>query len=86
MWIRIGYYRLLQYSWPGNARELENLVERALVLSHGPMMTVDDLPQYFSADGASAHPVQQSVFRGETRQAEAVDQARHRGRAGFLTS
>src|SRR5207302_1247372 len=32
---------LLQYSWPGNVRELENLIERALVLSHGPNMTVE---------------------------------------------
>ena len=27
---------LLSYSWPGNVRELENLVERAVILSHGP--------------------------------------------------
>jgi DNA-binding NtrC family response regulator len=66
--------RMLRYSWPGNVRELENLVERALVLSHGPTMTVDDLPQYLSAGNGAAHPVQQSVLRGETRLSEAVDQ------------
>ena len=65
---------LLQYLWPGNVRELENAVERALVLSHGPVMTPEDLPQYLAAGNGRAHPVQQSVLRGETRLSEAVDQ------------
>ncbi len=65
---------LLQYLWPGNVRELENAVERALVLSHGPVMTPEDLPQYLATGNGRAHPVQQSVLRGETRLSEAVDQ------------
>jgi Nif-specific regulatory protein len=28
--------QLVQYRWPGNVRELKNVVERAVVLSHGP--------------------------------------------------
>lgn len=68
---------LMQYSWPGNVRELENLIERALVLSHGPMMGTDDLPQYLQSPNGHAHPAQQSVLRGETRLAEAVDQFEH---------
>jgi len=31
-------------SWPGNVRELRNCLERALVLSRGPLIEVDDLP------------------------------------------
>jgi len=65
---------LMQYSWPGNVRELENVIERAMVLSHGTVMTGDDLPQYLSPGNGRAHPVQQSVLRGETRLEEAVDQ------------
>ncbi len=68
---------LMQYSWPGNVRELENLIERALVLSHGPVMTADDVPQYLQSHNGHAHPAQQSVLRGETRLAEAVDQFEH---------
>jgi two-component system response regulator AtoC len=36
---------LTQYRWPGNVRELENAIERAVSLSHGPLLTPDDLPE-----------------------------------------
>ena len=31
---------LSRYSWPGNIRELENLIERAVILSPGPVLRV----------------------------------------------
>lgn len=33
------------YSWPGNLRELKNVIRRAVLLSKGPMITPDVLPQ-----------------------------------------
>ena len=35
---------LNRYRWPGNVRELENAIERVVSLSHGPLLTPDDLP------------------------------------------
>ncbi len=35
---------LCRYSWPGNIRELENVIERAVVLSNQAVLTAEDLP------------------------------------------
>ena len=35
---------LVTYQWPGNIRELENTIERVVILSHGDEIGLDDLP------------------------------------------
>ncbi len=36
---------LLRYSWPGNVRQLRNLIERIVLLEKGPTLGVEHLPQ-----------------------------------------
>ncbi len=44
------------YRWPGNVRQLENVVERAVLLSRSRRLTVDDLPPELT--GREADPFQ----------------------------
>src|SRR5437016_655345 len=46
--------RLSEYWFPGNVRELENLIERAVALSDGNEVTVDALPPVLRGNGAHA--------------------------------
>ena len=51
---------LVQYAWPGNVRELENVIERAVSLTHGPLILPEDLPEEIRrAEPPSAIPVLQ---------------------------
>ena len=40
-----AFEALTAHDWPGNIRELENVIERAVVLSDGPAITRADLPE-----------------------------------------
>ena len=43
---------LRSYDWPGNARELANAIERALIVSQSGSIEVDDLPMKHETDAA----------------------------------
>jgi Response regulator containing CheY-like receiver, AAA-type ATPase, and DNA-binding domains len=42
--------RFLVYQWPGNIRELENIVERIVILTCGGEVGVADLPEFLQPD------------------------------------
>lgn len=44
---------LINHSWKGNIRELENLMERAVLLSTGEVITKNDLPRYVTGEQIS---------------------------------
>ncbi len=48
---------LRRYRFPGNVRELENIVERAAVLARTPTIGMDDLPVHVSDPGSRAAPL-----------------------------
>ena len=54
---RDGMQRLKRYSWPGNIRELQNVVERACVLAGGPVLAMDDVLADGPAPPAGAAPL-----------------------------
>jgi DNA-binding NtrC family response regulator len=76
-----GAVELLQsYSWPGNARELENAIERAVNLASGPLLTEADLPAAVTVRGESPPLVTDDVER--TRLLGALEQSHwNQGRA-----
>lgn len=36
---------LTNYNWPGNIRELKNIIERAIILATGPYITLNEIPE-----------------------------------------
>ncbi len=39
---------LMNYNWPGNIRELENVIERAIILSQGLVIIPEDFPEFLN--------------------------------------
>jgi two-component system response regulator PilR (NtrC family) len=46
--------RLMEYGWPGNIRQLESMIERAMLLCDGPVIEPADLPEELLAPAAAA--------------------------------
>lgn len=54
---REAMLKLIQYSWVGNIRELENLVRYLLVVTDGSTIVPTDLPFLFDSSGPASAPM-----------------------------
>ena len=58
---------LIQYAWPGNIRELENLVERMILMARGDTIVFADLPSELKtaieSDSTSPSGIRQKPFK-----------------------
>lgn len=61
--------KLMSYTWPGNIRELENVIERAVILCKGKVIEPDDIPLYQEKtgfpQGLSGKPLQELIDQVE---------------------
>ena len=60
--------QLIRYAWPGNVRELENTMERAVALSPGTRVELEDLPE----EVRQARPMP-AAFDGKVRPLDSVE-------------
>jgi transcriptional regulator with GAF, ATPase, and Fis domain len=67
---------LVAYRWPGNIRELKNIVERLVVRAHGPLIELDDLPSEVSRRGAPHLVTSTGVKTGDQQAAQLSSAAR----------
>jgi DNA-binding NtrC family response regulator len=58
---------ITRHSWPGNIRELENVINYACMIAAGKTIDLEELPDYLRNDGAQADDVQVSLRRVELR-------------------
>ena len=64
-----AFRALMAYRWPGNVRELEHTIERAVLMGHGPQVTLQDLPPQIAQQHSTAMPIADALSKGYTLRA-----------------
>ena len=70
---------LTRYTWPGNIRELQNVIERAVILTNGPVLSVhiDDLRAPNGAASSTSNGHAPSASRQDLRSALEESERQH---------
>ena len=82
---------LKKYDWPGNIRELKNIVERMIVLSSGDLLTLEQIPEDIRQEktgdaGATAHTVLQGITKITDAEKELIQKALRETRGNKSTA
>jgi len=62
----------LHYNWKGEVRELENIMERAVIFCEGDYITVDDLPEFVNAGTEIAEEKQAKTLKDAVKEFEKI--------------
>jgi DNA-binding NtrC family response regulator len=63
---------LLHYNWKGEVRELENIMERAVIFCEGEYLTVGDLPDFISRDAEPDDPKKIKTLKDAVKEFEKI--------------
>ena len=68
--------RFIDYNWPGNIRELKNILEHICILCKDTVITIDDLPADFGASIGHSLPLESNKNNSNKAILQALEKAR----------
>jgi transcriptional regulator with PAS, ATPase and Fis domain len=63
---------MLDYEWPGNVREVQNVIKRLIILCDSQVVNFDDLPDHIQQNTRSIEPGEEDIFEEGLNLDEAV--------------
>lgn len=78
---RAAMNALLQYPWPGNIRELRNVIEHAFIVGEGPVLEIEDLTPELRGEPPPGEPLVTELSLLQLERAQiAAALSKHHGR------